>query len=82
MFETGNENPYYKIPDTPEQALAGDRMLMEWKAEGRTWAKIAAEWTRLTSRPTDEGNMAVRYLLLQEKYANSSKEFVSHTRHA
>ena len=70
------DNPYYKLPDTPEQALEADRMLMTWKAAGRQWRDIVAEWTRISGRPTDESNISVRHLI-QEKYAHSSKEFVS-----
>lgn len=77
MFKNNNDNPYYKIPHTPEQALEGDRMLMKWKAEGRTWDEIVAEWTRVTGRPTDDYNMCARWYHLQERYATSSKEFVS-----
>ena len=71
------DNAYYKLPDTPEQALEADRLLMKWKEEGRPWREIIAAWTKITGRKTDDTALSARHFRIQENYAHSTKKYVS-----
>lgn len=65
------------VPATLKDAGPHDRMLWQWKLEGKSYMVIAVEWEKLTGEKHNDGFFSTRFEKLKQKFAENNALDVS-----